>query len=287
MRKKHSYKLTLMRGLFLSLVFLLILFSGLTQKKVSKLPPELAESSALIKYQDLFLTINDSGNEPIVYIFNIKGKIIHECYIKDAQNEDWEALTYDGKDFLYIGDIGNNANKRKDLAVYKVKIKDIMEQDTSASSKISFSYPEQNQFPPIASELYYDAEAMIYRDNQLIIFTKNRTAPFDGISKVYSLPTKSGEYKAMYIDDFKLPATHWLEDSITDANFFDGKLYLLTYSKIYVYNWTGKIYEKEEEIKHEFITQKEGIAVDEKYIYMVDENNSTLSKGNFLYKIRH
>jgi hypothetical protein len=268
------------------IVFLLFTINGHSQKKIASLPPALVESSALIKYKCSFLTLNDSGNKAKIFVFNNKGKIKHSCVINNATNIDWEALAYDGETFLYIGDIGNNENKRKDLVIYKVKMKDVLEKNSVEAVKISFSYPEQNRFPPNQPALYYDAEALIVKDNQLMIFTKNRTVPFDGISKVYTLPTKAGTYEAYLNDDLKLLPTNWKEESITDATYFEGELFILTYSKIYKLVWENGNWIQKKEYLHDSWTQKEGIAVDKKFIYLTDENESGIFTGNYLYKLK-
>lgn len=271
---------------------LLLSLESHSQKKISPLASVLKESSALIKHKCSFLTLNDSGNEAKIYVFNKRGKIKHTSFIKDAKNVDWEALTYDGKEFLFIGDIGNNANKRKDLVIYKVRMKDVLEEDTVKAEKISFHYPEQKDFPPNEGQLYYDAEAMVVKENilgekELLIFTKNRTVPFDGISKIYSLPLKPGEYEANLVTNLHLPATNWREESITDATFYDqDELFMLTYAKVYMYKYENKKWIQKKEYLHDSWTQKEGIAVDKRYIYLTDENESGIFTGNYLYKLR-
>lgn len=270
------------------LILLLFISSCSTSHKVL-LSKKLIESSALINHQNLFLTINDSDNAPIVYVFNKEGKVIHECYIINVKNNDWEALAFDGKDNLFIGDIGNNNNNRKNLAVLKLNINEVMTRDTLEPKIITFRYGDQTAFPPSQDSLYYDAEAMIIQNDNILIFTKNRTVPFDGISKVYSLPTEPGDYIANYIYNIQLPPTHWIEESVTDAYYFEGELYLLTYSKIYTYKWQDETWVQTDERLHTSITQKEGIAVDKKWIYITDEDNLNFfnaKSGNYLYRIK-
>lgn len=280
-----------MRKLFTLLLLVGLFFTSCTTIKKVALPPALNESSALVIHKDLFLTINDSDNDPIVFVFNKKGEIVHQSYVKNSFNWDWEALAYDGEEYLYIGDIGNNLNDRKDLRIFKVKMDDIMQEDSVVAEAIYFSYPDQTEFPPKESQLYYDAEAMIFKDGEILIFTKNRTIPFDGISKVYSIPTEPGEYTAAFLYNFQLPATRWIEDCITDAYFYKNELYLLTYSKLYRYLWEEESWKKDREWLHPSISQKEGVAVDKNYIYITDEDNEQFvnfmsQKGNFLYRMK-
>lgn len=275
-----------MNKVFIILISVFLSIVGFAQEKIAQLPPELYESSSLIKYENSFLSINDSDNEPIIFVFDKKGKITHTCFIKNIINWDWEALAYDGEEFLYIGNIGNNTNSRKDLIVYKVKMNEILEKDTIDNAIIiSFSYPEQKLFPPEKDQFYYDAEALIVRNDSLLIFTKNRTKPYDGISKVYRLPTSGGQHEAQLISEIHLEPSSWLETSITDATLFENKYYFLTYSKIYIFTYEDGEWKKEKEYQHDSVSQKEGIATDGKYIYMTDEYKEMFG-GNYLYQLK-
>ncbi|WP_146194183.1 hypothetical protein [Brumimicrobium oceani] len=273
-------------------VFFLFACTSHSQNKIASLPPALVESSALIKHKCSFLSLNDSGNKAKILVFNKKGKIKHSCVLRNATNVDWEAMAYDGKEFLYIGDIGNNENKRKDLVVYKVRIDEVLNNKSVEAEKISFHYPEQSNFPPEEAQLYYDAEAMVVKENvlgesELLIFTKNRTVPFDGISKIYSLPLVPGEYEAKLLTNLHLPATNWREESITDAAFYNqDELYILTYAKLYMYKYENEKWVQKKEYLHDSWTQKEGIAVDKKHIYLTDENESGIFTSNYLYKLK-
>jgi|SRR5690554_615148 len=275
-----------MNKFWLIIICLHISLLAAAQKKMFPLHSKLIESSALVKYKSNFITVNDSGNKPKVYVFDKKGDIVNTCFIKGANNIDWEALAYDGHTYLYIGDIGNNENKRKDLTIYKVKLSEVIEKDTVHSESILYSYPDQAMFPPYKSALYYDAEALIVKDEKLYIFTKNRTVPFDGISKVYSLPTVPGEYQAKIQEDLNLLATTWREESITDAAYFMDELYILTYSKIYMFKMENGSWVQQKEYLHDSWTQKEGIAVDKKYIYITDENPTSIFSNNYLYRLK-
>ena len=64
------------------------------------------------------------------------------------------------------------------------------------------------------------------------------------------------------------------------------ELYILTYTKIYKLVWENDSWVQKKEYKHESWTQKEGIAVDEKFIYLTDENSSGFFTANYLYKLK-
>ncbi|MBQ0740360.1 hypothetical protein J9332_39385, partial [Aquimarina celericrescens] len=99
------------------------------------------------------------------------------------------------------GDFGNNSNDRKDLNIYKVS--GILSNSLSVS-KIEFSYEEQKKFPPKKKELYFDVEAFIYLKNNLYLFTKNRSKKAKGITKLYKIPTTSGQHIAKLIGEYEI-----------------------------------------------------------------------------------
>ena len=254
---------------------------------MTALPSSLKESSALVLKGDFFMTINDSGNKPIIYVFNKEGEITHKCYISNATNRDWEALVYDGKEHLFIGDIGNNQNKRKNLRVYKVHVDSVLNNKTVSANAINFHYDDQDAFPPEKSERYFDAEAMVYNNDSLFIFTKNRAEPFDGISKVYALDLHpTADTIAFHLYDLQLKPTHWMEESITDADLGSEDLFILTYGKIYWYKWNNKDFQLAKTYLFDGYTQKEGLTMDKKFFYLTDEDESIITGGNYLYKLK-
>lgn len=256
------------------------------QKPLADLPKELEETSALLLIGDLFYSLNDSGNEPILYLLDKKGTIQHRCTIKQAENYDWEALAYDGT-HLYIGDIGNNNNDRKNLRIYKVNKDSVKTQSSVKAETIYFQYEDQNAFPPAKKERYFDAESLVCKNDSLFVFTKNRTEPFDGVSRVYYVPVSSKEnVEAEYLYDLKLKPTNWMEESITDAHLCGEDLFILTYAKVYWYNWNNDEFELQETYNFKGFSQKEGLTLDKKYFYLTDEDESITAGGNHLYKLR-
>ncbi len=110
-----------MRLLFFLFLFATTASIGQKINKIGKLPKSIEESSGLILYNDtLFITHNDSGDKPILYFINLKGDLIHQITISNAINDDWEEITKDEQGNIYIGDFGNNLNKRKNLTIYKI-----------------------------------------------------------------------------------------------------------------------------------------------------------------------
>jgi hypothetical protein len=259
----------------------LLLLSASVEKK-DTLPKSLKEISGWVFANDSTLIAhNDSGNDPKLFVIKKNGKIIHETMIKDVENVDFEACTRDKKGNFYLGDIGNNLNKRKNLVVYKMSIENILTQDEVSAKKIFFSYPEQMDFPPADSLLDYDAEALAFRKDSLYIFTKCRTIPFTGKSMIYAFPAKAGTYKATLKGFIRTGRRDWYRDAVTSAEFFNNTLYLQTYNRLIVYDYsTGKpVFTKQVNMLP--ITQKEALAVRKKgVIYVADERHKILGGGH-------
>jgi hypothetical protein len=255
------------------------------EKVITELPSTLSESSGLLVAGDSFLSFNDSGGKPEVYVFNSAGKLTHACLIKNAEHSDWEAITQDENGNVYIGDFGNNDNKRVDLKIYRLHLNDLLTKEVSTAEIISFSYPDQKKFPPEKTAWYYDAEAFIARNDSLFLFTKNRTNPFDGLVKVYGLANKKGVQTLKLYPSIPFPATSWLENSVTDACLYNNTLFLLTYRYVYVFDYSLGVSKLIDTIEFKSVSQKEGIYYSNSAIYITDE--TTILGASKLYKINY
>ena len=167
------------------LLFFLLLSNNLeAQEILSKieLPVYINETSGLEYYKDYLVTHNDSGNKPIIYYIDKEGRFSFKRSFDSLTNNDWEDLASD-KDFLYIADMGNNFDTRKNLQIIKVPI----DPKINETEIINFYYPEQSEFEYRLSSMY-DAEGLISIDDYLLIFTKNRAKKITDIYKISNLP---------------------------------------------------------------------------------------------------
>jgi hypothetical protein len=278
----------------LLLVFLLLsspLFSQAKMEKIAGLDKDLKETSGLVYYQNKYLiSHNDGGNKSEIFVMNLAGNLLRKIEIDGADNDDWEDLTTDNKGNLYIGDFGNNENKRKKCQIYIVK-KGFIDKDKVEAEKISFTYEDQDDYPPKKKHRDFDCEAFFWKDGQLILFTKSRAKPFKGLTKIYTLPDKKGKYEAELIGSINLCKIGWRFCSVTSAD-YDKKtnqLVLLSYSKVYLFSdfdenefWNGNI----RSFTLETPRQREAICfIDRNSFYITDEKKKGFSGGN-LHKLR-
>ncbi|MFA7272273.1 MAG: hypothetical protein WC044_00305 [Crocinitomicaceae bacterium] len=265
---------------------LFIGFTSFTQTVLGSLSNKLKEISGLVFVNDTLLVgHNDGGNAAEIFFLDLSGKIIREVKIKNAKNKDWEDIAFDGKDRLFIGDIGNNNNDRTDLCIYEISLKEALRSDSVNAKKFEFSYSNQHSFPPPPEDKHFDAEALCFFKDSLYIFTKCRTEPWDGNSYVFSLATNKNEQKAAFSNSLYVGKSGWWQDAITGVDIQGSYCYLLTYNRLMVY----KIVKDELFFDHRIylkpITQKESIAVNSKGQMVVADEKQTALGGGYLYEV--
>ncbi|MEM6894531.1 MAG: hypothetical protein AAF554_12635 [Bacteroidota bacterium] len=188
----------------LSLCVLGLLFSqALLAQLVTtgKLPDFLLESSGLaLGNETTIWTFNDSGGRQELYQCDINGKHLRTVKIKNAPNNDWEDITQDDLGNFYIGDFGNNGNKRKTLHIFKITNPNTTDSLALKASKISFRFEDQTAFPPLKKEMNFDCESLLWFENHLYVFTKHRTLPMK--TNLYRIPDQPGEHVAKRIGSF-------------------------------------------------------------------------------------
>lgn len=274
-----------------SLVVLIALFltknvvCQFSEKKV-KLPKELREISGLEMLNDsILVAINDGGNKPQLFFITTKGKILHTSYIRNVVNTDWEDLTVDNKGNLYIADVGNNLNKRKDLKVLKVNLAESFKRDTVNAGVISLQYDDQTAFPTDETKMNFDCEAIYYQEDSLFLIAKNGSKPWNGEAKIYAVPTVPGSYTAKTTDQLFLGERGWMNDAVTSATLYEEELYVLTYTHVVVFDQKNGGLEKSIDYTFKVFTQKESIAIaPDKKIYVAAEGHRILG-GPYLYTI--
>lgn len=276
--------------LFYFLLFVLYSCTNYGQLKViADLPKTLKEVSGNEISQDkqFVWMINDSGNKPRLYGVSFDGKIIKELKI-DAKNHDWEDVTKDDQGNIYIGDFGNNQNKRKNLKILKIS-KDDLDKDKVSVEKIRFEYPEQKSFPPKKKEMYYDTESFFYLNNHFYIFTKSRVGSAYGTTFLYRIPANSKKkHKAKRLAKFKNCGSNacW----ITSAAISDDKkkIVLLSQKNAIVFsNFTGDNFFTGTKQTFPFTTdsQKEGVCFKDNVTLLITDEFAR-GAGGILYELQ-
>lgn len=250
-------------------------FLKIKREKITELSDSLKENSGLSFLKNKLYTFNDGGNSSEIFeIDKISGKI-EKVFKTNLINKDWEAMATDSANF-YVGDFGNNAGARKDLMIYKIPFDG--EKIADSAKVISYFYPEQNDFSSRNLNNDFDAEAMIFLNGKIHIFTK------EWVSKATSHyvvdPEITENQPAQKVENFQ---TDYV---VTDAAYFQQKLYLIGYTKktevfLSIFKETEPgIFFKEKPKKYYLgsalsIGQIEGIEADENGIYISGEEFAT------------
>ena len=273
-----------------SVFYVLILISQTAcsqyQEERIKLPDELKEISGLEKVNDsLLVAMNDGGNEPRIYFINLKGVILHSTLIENAVNTDWEDLTLDTKGNLYIADVGNNLNKRKNLKILKVNLAESLQKESVSAEIIDFHYEDQIAFPPESANLNYDCEGIYFSNDSLFLISKNRSKPWNGIATIYVLPSKKGTYVAKKVNGLQLGNGGWRKDAVTAADKMNEQFYFLTYNYLIEYSEKEGNLTKINQYTFTEYTQKEAVVVFSENLIIVAAESHPLLGGPFLYII--
>lgn len=256
---------------------------------LSSLPASLTEASGIIAInEESFWVHNDSRNAPVLFNIDSKGKIIQIKRISNATNFDWEDLTYDKDGNFYIGDFGNNQNKRQSMQIYKIPNPENIAEERIQAETISFTLSDQTQFPPERVNWNFDIEAMVSFNNNLYLFSKNNTYPYSGYCKMYRLPNVPGEHIAELVDSVHLGESYF-ESSITSASLSEDlkHLVLLSYNRLFVFSCfeNDSFFSGHSSVfRFSSTTQKEGLSfLGNEFLYMVDE--SFQGQGGNLYTL--
>jgi hypothetical protein len=174
----------------------------------------ITEMSGIVKskrFEDVFWVHNDSGDSARLFAINGKGKVLYPGYmnvygevseegksewaghkIYQAANLDWEDIAVD-EEMIYIAEMGNNGNARRDLGVYVVPEPNPRQVGGTRILKyLPIRYPEQQEFP--AKKWHYDSEAIFVFKGKLYFITKHRPVgqidQFEKGAILYRLDTK-------------------------------------------------------------------------------------------------
>ena len=193
-------------------------------RQVGELDGAIHESSGLCPAPQAgsYFTFGDDGNPPTVFRIDATGRLLARFELA-APNHDWESLSRDNGGNYYMGDCGNNNSDRRDLAILRFR-----PDSPGAVGKISFTYPDQTEFPPSKKERNFDCEASLWHAGRVYLFTKDRGT--ESTCKVYSVPETPGTYTAQLVTKLAIPG------EVTDAALApDGRrLVLLARQELFV-----------------------------------------------------
>jgi hypothetical protein len=180
------------------------MYAPLTLTATSKaaLGSTLNENSGMVFWNDKLWMHNDGGGAAAIYeVDTTTGQIFRTVALSNAINIDWEDIAQDDS-YLYIGDFGNNgAGNRTDLKIYRVAKADLADTTSVVADVISFSYPQQTIGAATVNKTDYDCEAMVVKDGNIYLFTKQWTSQGTAL---YEIPAKPGTYGASLLASYNV-----------------------------------------------------------------------------------
>ncbi len=166
----------------------------------------LDEISGIVKssYGDFYWVHNDSGDRARLFAVDADFTVLKPPYLR-VSLDDWEghvidnASHFDWEDIaladgvLYIADVGNNGNARRDLGVYVVNEPHPLAIPRMRALKhLPIRYPDQHGFP--GDRWHFDCEAVFVSAGKLYFITKHRApgeiSGWEAGAKLYRLDTE-------------------------------------------------------------------------------------------------
>jgi hypothetical protein len=219
---------------FLSVAVLVSVPAPATAKKkdldgiVSEIRDDrIIESSGLAvssKHDDLVYTINDSGSHPMVYAIRLSsGDVVGVTDLKSFDVEDTESIAVDARGILWLGDLGDNDEKRDDVSIIAFPEPGPGTHHLTTADRYGVTFPDG----PV------DVEGMLVQptSDQVFLVSKNR----DGLGTIYRLPTlRPGSTVEAEDLDVQAPT------AVTDATFTNAgtRALLRTNDEVWIYNPT-------------------------------------------------
>jgi hypothetical protein len=222
--------------------------------------PHIAESSGLVRsvrHPTLLWTHNDGGSTAEIYGINAKGRTVARITLRGIDPYDPEALSRGvddhGRPALFLGDIGDNGARRRNVSVFRVTEPKSLGRQTIRPTWFRFKYDDGP----------HDAEAMLIdpRDGRLYIATKSLST-----GGLYVAPRKLATESHGINKLHRVAAVPALT---TDATFLpNGKFVLRTYTSGFLYDAPGNL---REELTLPAQPQAESVAYDGKRLLLGSE----------------
>jgi hypothetical protein len=216
---------------------------------------ELSENSAAImslRQPGVFFTINDSGNDPVLFAMDTTGADRGAWRVRSATNVDWESGSMGpcnaasaSPDCVYVGDTGDNMAAHRTRSVYRVHEPAARGQTDSVSAeRLTYVY----------SDGPHDVEAMYVAPNgDLLFITKRMLKAASGAPRpalVFRIAPDAwashDTVTAQIVDSLSIVPGSAPLRTITDASLAaDAKhLAVRTYSQVFIFatdSLTGRV----------------------------------------------
>jgi hypothetical protein len=191
------------------------------ERRSGNLRSPITESSGVVRGRtnpNALWTLNDSGNDAVVFAVDTTGRLIAAVAVTGARNVDWEAISAGPcgqQSCLWIGDIGDNRGVRRSITIYRLP-EPLLNSAPPASARLLDSLVIRYVDGP------RDAESLVVNSaSDATIITKGR----DGHVRAYPVPAAAWRAGRVTVSsDWELPIrpSFLHRDLITDAGLSPG-----------------------------------------------------------------
>jgi hypothetical protein len=197
------------------------------------------------EHDDLAYTVNDAGNDPIVYAIKIStGDVVGTTLVGGGDVEDSESIAIDGDGTMWLADLGDNDEERDDTALYAFPEPGPGEHSVDAK-----------RYPVTYDGGAVDIEAFLVhpKNGKKFLASKEKKQP----GTLYSLPAKLKPSGNQATD-----TGHQMPEDTSDGAFsIDGSQALIrTRESVFVYD--PKSWEQVDQISVPEVEQGETIAME-------------------------
>jgi len=218
--------------------------------------PDLLENSAAAlshTQAGVFFTINDSGNDPLLFALDTTGADRGVWRVHGSTNVDWESASVGPcrsapNDCVYIGDTGDNQERRSSRVIYRVR-------EPAARTAGFTGDVDADALPYHYADGPHDVEAMYVAPNgDIFLITKRPRADAAGRRRpalIFMLPADAWTQRAApvvaeLVDSLPIVPGSAPLRLITDASLsLDGRtLAVRTYAQIFTFatdSLTGRV----------------------------------------------
>lgn len=176
----------------------------------------------------VFWTHGDSGNRPVLHALGRNGQVLGHVAVAGARNLDWEDMAIGpcpGGTCVYVGEIGNNDARDRDLVLYRAPMPAPGDSATRPAEAFRARYPGGGR----------DTEGLfVMPDGGIYLVTKGRGAPVE----LWRWPTPLGAGRVELERVRELaPRVRHLGDMVTGAGASrDGRwVAVRTYGRLALY----------------------------------------------------
>ena len=236
--------------------------------------PAIRESSGVVasrQFDEVYWTLNDSGNTPDLFATRLNGKFIQKISVQGAQNIDWETLGIDDQNQLWIGEIGNNSRLRTDLKVLVVaEPNPFTDTEVEIRASYPYRYPNEN----------VDAEGMFIANSMPYIVSKEQER-----AVLYRFSTLQADIEHVLERVGEFVEAKWVTGAGVSE---DGtRLAICTYDSLWVYHGTSDnlaqmIQSKPWHLQHNFLG--EAVCFDGTDLVLTNEARDLYRLPQFWYE---